>query len=78
MKTDIYHKSYSFSINYLIWPKVSDIERHLSGRMFQQLKGSLSGVSQVPVLPLECARFEHPKPAKLTLYCKADIVSCLL
>ena len=36
----------------------------LAGRLFQGLRGSLSGADQKPVLSLECAGPEHPQPAK--------------
>ena len=36
----------------------------LAGRLFQGLRGSLSGADQKPVLSLECAGSEHPQPAK--------------
>lgn len=46
------------NINYLV-----------SGRIFQGYRGYLPGVSQEPVLSLECTWVEYPKFAVLTLYC---------
>lgn len=40
-----------------------------SGRIFQYLRGYLLGAGQGPVFPLECAGFEHCRPAELILSC---------
>lgn len=67
-----------FSTDYLVCLKVSDIQSCLSGRKFQGLPGYLLEVTQGLVFSLECVRFKHSKPAELTLYCIAHIVSYLL
>lgn len=49
-------------INCMTWFK-SQVYKDALGRLFQGLRGSLSGADQKPGLYLECAGSEHPQPA---------------
>lgn len=52
------------AINHII-----NINYLVSGRIFQGYRGYLLGVSQEPVLSLDCTWVEYPIFAVLTLYC---------
>lgn len=51
--------SHVMNISYLEWPKFQSIHSY-------QARYS-KGVSQRPILSLDCTEFEHPKSAELTL-----------
>lgn len=53
-----------------LWPKAPRYIKTLSsGKISQGLKSYLTGVGQRPVVSVEYARSQHPKPVELSLYC---------
>ena len=55
------------------WPKVSNMQKLLSGKIFEGLRSYLSGAIQGPIpeadFSLVCAGFEQPRPTEVTLSC---------
>lgn len=74
---------YIVDINYLVWPKISGIQRNLTGRIFQGLRDYLPEICHRLVLSLECAEFEppslksYPFPAQISWYLTKERVSSI-